>query len=281
MSNIKTVYSKASGRQVKLAPVKSSNGQTAWVAAEYAPQFQGFINDLEATGYKIKSLGGYADRQNVNSSKNASKHSLGYSIDINPEKNGNFRGVSKAERAKNPRKYTDMPVETVQALIKKWGLGWGFNWNSISDAMHFSVAENEGGRYLALDKGGKPNDVNTPNTLPSVQQPTVQPLATDTTTQPQETVTQPLMQANSAVDGLVANPFSHLVNSGNTTSQGSPTALNNLTGGLNNLTGGLNNLAGEGLANIAVENAQNNSASNNLFSYNPIQNSIARLFGAV
>ena len=267
MSNIKTVYSKAAGRQVQLAPIKSSNGQTAWVAAEYAPQFQGFINDLEATGYKIKSLGGYSDRQNVNSPKSASKHSFGYSIDINPEKNGNFRGVSKAERAKNPRKYTDMPVETVYALINKWGLGWGFNWNSISDAMHFSVAENEGGRYLALDKGGNPNDANSPNTLPSVQQPTVQPLSTDATTQPQETVTRPLMQANSAVEGLVANPFSHLANPVDTTPQGSPVALNNLVG--------------EELTNLVVNNTQNNSASNNLFGYNPIQSSIAQLFGVL
>lgn len=265
MGNIKTVHSKAAGRQVKLAPVKSSSGQTAWIAAEYAPQFQGFINDLEATGYKIKSLGGYADRQNVNSSKSASKHSFGYSIDINPETNGNFRGVSKAARAKNPSKYTDMPIETVQALSKKWGLGWGFNWNSISDAMHFSVAENEGGRYLALDKGGKPSDDNSPNTLPSVQQPTVQPLSTDATTQPQETVTRPLMQANSAVEGLVANPFSHLINPVDTTSQGSPVALNNLLG--------------EELTNLVGNNTQNNSVSNNLFSYNPIQSSIAQLFG--
>ena len=267
MSDIKTVYSKASGREVKLVAVKTSNGQTALVAAEYAPQFQGFINDLEATGYKIKSLGGYADRQNVNSSKSASKHSLGYSIDINPEKNGNFRGVSKAERAKNSSKYTDMPVETVQALIKKWGLGWGFNWNSLSDAMHFSAAENEGGRYLELDKGGKPNEANTQTALPSVQQPTVQPLTAAATTQPQETVTQPLMQANSAVAELVANPFSHLTAPVDTTTQSSPVALNNLAGG--------------SLANMAVSQAQNNNANNNLFSYNPIQSSIARLFGEV
>ena len=267
MSNNKTVYSKAAGRQVKLAPVKSANGQTTWVAAEYAPQFQGFINDLEATGYKIKSLGGYADRQNVNSRKSASKHSYGYSIDINPEANGNFRGVSKAERAKNSRKYTDMPVETVQALINKWGLGWGFNWNTVTDAMHFSVADNEGGRYLALDKGGKPNEANTQTALPSVQQPTVQPISTDATTQPQETITQPLMQPNSAVAELVANPFSHLTTPVGTTAQSSPIALNNLLGG--------------GVANLAAIGAQNNSATNNLFGYNPIQSGIAQLFGEV
>ena len=83
------------------------------------------------------------------------------------------------------------------------------------------------------------------------------------------------MQANSAVDGLVANPFSHLVSPVDTPTQSSPVALNNLAGG------SLANLAGGSMANMAVSQAQNNSANNNLFSYNPIQSSIARLFGEV
>ena len=95
----------------------------------------------------------------------------------------------------------------------------------------------------------------------------MQPLTAAATTQPQETVTQPLIQTNSAVDGLVANPFSHLVSPVDTTTQSSPVALNNLLGG--------------GLANLAASQAQNNSANNNLFSYNPIQSGIARLFGEV
>lgn len=262
MSNIKSVYSKGVGREVKLALIKTASGKSAWVAAEYAPQFQGFINDLEATGYKINSLGGYADRQNVNSPKNASKHAFGYSIDINPAKNGNFRGVSKAERAKNPKKYTDMPIEQVQALIKKWGLGWGFNWNSISDAMHFSVAENEGGKYLALDKGGKPNEVATPETAQTQTTPNT---STDASVQP--TVDTPLMQPP-AFDSqqLVSNPFAHLT-------QTQPVQVAPSMGSLSDLSGGL------GTAQSAVTEAQNNSASHNLFSYNPVQSGIAQLFG--
>ena len=266
MSNIKTVHSKAAGREVKLAAVKTSNGQTAWVAAEYAPQFQGFIKDLEATGYKIKSLGGYADRQNVNSSKSASKHSFGYSIDINPEKNGNIRGVSKAERAKNPSKYTDMPVETVQSLIKKWGLGWGFNWNSVSDAMHFSVAENEGGKYLALDKGGKNDDVAMPQTA--------QPTPTTPTASTSVTPTQPAVPQTNLMTGeaLAANPFSTIDSLvGQSTQPVSGQAL-----GLYQPTSG-------GLAQTAVSEAQSMSQpmSQNLFSSNPLQGGIAQLFGAL
>lgn len=265
MSNIKSVYSKSAGREVKLALIKTASGKSAWVAAEYAPQFQGFINDLEATGYKINSLGGYADRQNVNSSKNASKHSFGYSIDINPAKNGNFRGVSKAERAKNPKKYTDMPIEQVQALIKKWGLGWGFNWNSISDAMHFSVAENEGGKYLALDKGGKPNEVATPETA---QTQTTSTPATSTSVPAQpEVPTSNLM--GSTTPNYVENPFSVLttnpLETTNVMTQGVDTFGQNL-----GFTQPQN-----------VVNTQNSSVNNNLFSYNPIQSGIAQLFGAM
>lgn len=266
MSNIKSVYSKSAGREVKLALIKTSGGQSAWVAAEYAPQFQGFINDLEATGYKIKSLGGYADRQNVNSSKNASKHAFGYSIDINPAKNGNFRGVSKAERAKNPSKYTDLPIEQVQALIKKWGLGWGFNWNSISDAMHFSVAENEGGKYLGLDKGGKPNDVAMPQTA--------QTTPATPTTSTSVTPTQPEIPQTNLMnsDSLVANPFATIDSLvGQTTQPISGQAL-----GLYQPTSG-------GLAQTAVSEAQSMTQpmSQNLFSSNPLQGGIAQLFGAL
>lgn len=268
MSNVKSVYSKSVGREVKLALIKTASGKSAWVAAEYAPQFQGFINDLEATGYKINSLGGYADRQNVNSSKNASKHAFGYSIDINPAKNGNFRGVSKTERVKNPKKYTDMPIEQVQALIKKWGLGWGFNWNSISDAMHFSVAENEGGKYLALDKGGKPNEVSTPETAQTQTTPTT---STSVST-PQ--IPEPYVPQTDLMGGqsLVTNPFS---------------TIDALTGQSSQpLSGqvlGLYSPTSDGLAQTAVSEAQAMSQpqSQNLFSANPLQGGIAQLFGAL
>lgn len=144
------------GFTVTLAPIKTRSGRSVLVSAKYAHQFQGFINELEDSGYPIKVIGGYADRANVNSPKNPSKHSLGLAIDINPDSNPNFKGVSREERAKNPRKYTDMNVPMVSQIAKKWGVGWGYEWNTISDAMHFSVAPNENGRYLPNIGGGQP-----------------------------------------------------------------------------------------------------------------------------
>ncbi|MBE0975548.1 M15 family metallopeptidase, partial [Escherichia coli] len=49
-------------------------------------------------------------------------------IDINPSNNPN-RSTK-----------TDMPVSEVRKLVEKWGLGWGMDWKSVKDPMHFSVA---------------------------------------------------------------------------------------------------------------------------------------------
>ena len=145
---VEKIVTNRDGNKINLSNIKTKKGNTVLVASEYAHQFQGFINELEATGYNISSIGGYVDRSNANDSSKTSKHSYGYSIDINPKTNPNFKGVSKEERAKNPKKFTDMDINTVTALAKKWGIGWGFNWDSASDAMHFSVAPNEGGRKI-------------------------------------------------------------------------------------------------------------------------------------
>ena len=127
------------GKSVNLSSIKTSKGQTVQVATEYAPQFQGFINDLEALGYSIDSLGGFSDRKSANGNS-TSKHSYGYSIDINPAKNPN-RSTK-----------TDLPVNGVRELVKKWGLGWGLDWKNVQDPMHFSVAPNENGRRLSQEE---------------------------------------------------------------------------------------------------------------------------------
>lgn len=150
-----------SGKDLELGEIQTKNGLKAWVDAKAVGQFQGFINDLEATGYVIKDLHGFVDRDNRNAKGVKSKHAFGQAIDINPATNPNFKGVSQAERAKNPRKYTDMPIEKVRELRQKWGLGWGYDWKTISDAMHFSVATNEGGRYLSSLGGGRATTATT------------------------------------------------------------------------------------------------------------------------
>lgn len=112
------------------------------VAEQYANNFKGFVDELENSGYQIKSIGGYANR-NIAGTGQKSFHSLGVAIDINPSSNPHlFDG----------RTVTDMP-SNVSAMARKYGLGWGGDWRSSKDTMHFSMADKEGGS-VAVDRSG-------------------------------------------------------------------------------------------------------------------------------
>jgi hypothetical protein len=128
------------GEKPQLTTIRTASGKTAQVGVEYAKNIQGFVNDLEATGYKINSIGGYADRPNANNPRVKSYHAMGAAIDINPEQNPN-RSTK-----------TDLPPETA-SLAAKWGLGWGMNWRSVKDPMHFSAARAEQGSF-DINRGG-------------------------------------------------------------------------------------------------------------------------------
>jgi len=128
---------------IPLATITTSRlGLTAQVNAAYAPRFQSFINELEATGYVIRSIGGYANRRTAKGG--FSHHANGDSIDINPAQNPHVF---------NRPGITDMPIEQTRAAAQRNGLGWGFDWRSSKDAMHFSVGRNEGGTGGANDDG--------------------------------------------------------------------------------------------------------------------------------
>lgn len=121
-------------------------GLTTQVAEVWVPNFQGFIDALEDSGYVIKTLLGYCKR-NIGSSSRWSTHASGAAIDINPPnpvRNGDPNGLWIPRPADAP--ITDMP-EGVGELAKSFGLGWGGAWNSLDDAMHFSTAASEGGNY--------------------------------------------------------------------------------------------------------------------------------------
>ena len=125
----------------KLTSVRSKTGKAAQVNTEYAPRFQGIIDYLDSVGYEIKSLGGYIDRDVRGKPGVKSVHGHGGAIDINP-----------AENPMGGQLITDMP-ENISAMAKQMGLGWGGNWASVKDAMHFSVAKHEGGD-IKLSEGG-------------------------------------------------------------------------------------------------------------------------------
>ena len=239
-----------------LVTITLNSGKRVTVVREAAGQFKGFLDELEASGYRINSLGGYANRQNVNNPKYKSKHALGYAIDINPSKNPNIRGVSKEARAKNPTKYTDMPIETVQRLAKKWNIGWGYNWNTISDAMHFSVAPNEGGKPLNLPIDGK--------TAPAGAGQSGQQTAYNEVPQV-ETPQAPQVQATNT-DELYATPEVQSV----------PSTSQNVLAGT-----GVHAILGTSPAQTAVQQANDSLNGNSLFGNQPLFGGMSSLFDMV
>jgi hypothetical protein len=125
------------------------------VATPYAKNFLGFVTDLENSGYKIKEIGGLRRGD-------SRWHGKGMAIDINPTDNPmveNKGGI--IQRWDQPGKQVGSEYQNskygfgfgkdnfgslnVSAMAQKWGLGWGGDWKSKSDTMHFSAGPNEGG----------------------------------------------------------------------------------------------------------------------------------------
>jgi len=129
-----------------LGTITTRTGLSAQVAEVFVTNFQGFIDDLESTGYQIRTLLGYAKRETVSGS-GWSIHASGGAIDINPPNpvfNNGPNGFFSPRPPNAP--ITDMPRSTL-SLANKHGLGWGGAWQSIDDAMHFSAYKGEGGAF--------------------------------------------------------------------------------------------------------------------------------------
>jgi len=136
-SDSKTVGAMA---PAQMSTIKTKSGKEALVNQTDQQRFQGFINDLEAAGYTIKDLQGFSDR-NIAGTGTKSQHAYGRAIDINPTTNPELAN----------RLVTDMP-SNVGEIAKKWGLGWGGDWQSKKDPMHFSASPAEGGREMSLEE---------------------------------------------------------------------------------------------------------------------------------
>jgi tape measure domain-containing protein len=116
---------RASGwKDSNITSIMASNGMTVQVHKAAADAFKGFLDELMASGYKVKSVGGYSLRDKV-SGKGLSEHAFGNAIDINPEQNPYGKSL-----------VTDMPAN-IREMAAKHGLSWGGDWNSVKDAMHF------------------------------------------------------------------------------------------------------------------------------------------------
>mgnify|MGYP003345814191 FL=1 len=125
------------------------------VAASAAPNFKAFVDALESGGYKINAIGGFRP--------SAMWHGSGNAIDINPDQNPMLinqggrivnkltgKDASHLRNSKYPFGYgQDNLPPGIGEMAAKFGLGWGGNWRSSVDTMHFSAGPNEGGNIAA------------------------------------------------------------------------------------------------------------------------------------
>ena len=92
------------------------------------------VIDASDTGYDVYSIWAYNCRP-VTGGAGWSAHAWAAAVDINPDKN---------PYSSSARLITNMPTAFVQAFTRQ-GFGWGGNWHSIKDPMHFSLAPSEQG----------------------------------------------------------------------------------------------------------------------------------------
>jgi peptidoglycan hydrolase-like protein with peptidoglycan-binding domain len=90
--------------------------------------------DAYDTNYGVHRIESYNCRRTT-SGGSQSAHSWAAAVDVNPEQNP---FSSKAILV------TNMPSDFRQAF-KRHGFGWGGDWHSVKDAMHFSMDRGEGG----------------------------------------------------------------------------------------------------------------------------------------
>lgn len=177
---------------IPLASISTKSGKSYTVAKALAPRFKGFVDELESTGYRIKTIGGYRPDENKNSDGKGPQfaHPYGAAIDINPDTNGPFGTYN-----------TDLP-KNVEAIAKKYGLGWG---RHFKDAMHFSAMKREYGGGIngkeisrASIMGSKDGDAFAPGTSPSSSDVA----SSTTTTEAPETMESVLKKLQDSIGGL-------------------------------------------------------------------------------
>lgn len=135
---LKSIYGSTPAQVESQLVSVSIQGHSVRVHKLCAAAFQAVDKDLTAlsTKYTIKSIGTYVWRNKAHGST-LSLHSFGIAVDINPIQNPMVYGAL----------VTDIP-EAWRNVWKSHGFGWGGDWNSSKDAMHFQWQGGDpGGTY--------------------------------------------------------------------------------------------------------------------------------------
>ncbi len=208
----------------RLSKITTKNGRTTYVATVFATQFQGFINELERTpapnhpnGYTIYSIGGYVYRKSASGTGAWSYHASGAAIDINPRENPYSNQF-----------ITDLP-SNISTIAKKYGLGWGGDWRSKKDTMHFSMAAGERGSANVKRNGIVPDPLT--GSQDAVSQGLSQSISQNYTlpsTIPSQSLIQEVAKPTIEISNWVPNSQ---YNIGDYVKTGSANSLVNSTGG--------------------------------------------------
>ncbi|QQS22528.1 M15 family metallopeptidase [bacterium] len=128
---------------------KSSLDVQGCVAEKFKAAFAQVYKDPEK--FPIKSVGGYSFRNAVGS-RNLSAHAAGLATDINYVENYYIKGNTTVGDfwrpcpGSNCSPYSIPANGSVYKAFKAQGFGWGGEWKSLKDYMHFSCLSNEQGK---------------------------------------------------------------------------------------------------------------------------------------
>ncbi|MGS0685518.1 M15 family metallopeptidase [Nakamurella sp. GG22] len=105
------------------------------VAAGTPPLWDGFLTELvpQIPGGLNNYLGGFENRNNVNSPGMVSFHAYGLALDINFDRNPNG-----ADPASLSGQYV-IPAGAARTAAARWGMEWGGDWSGTPDPMHFEI----------------------------------------------------------------------------------------------------------------------------------------------
>ncbi|MCD8089322.1 MAG: M15 family metallopeptidase [Clostridiales bacterium] len=100
----------------------------------------GAFDEIFGLGFPIKSVGCYNYR-NTHGGR-LSEHALGTAVDINPDENYClYSDGTKVGKLYAPYENPYSVTKEVVNIFRKYGFGWGGDWGSTPDYMHFSYFE--------------------------------------------------------------------------------------------------------------------------------------------
>ena len=131
-------------------PATSKNGTKIMISVQLhkaiAQDVYNACYAAQQEGFKVYEIGGYGQwRWNDNAGKagglSHSQHCYGLAVDINSRENGEFRNGAPTGNwfyAPGSNPYSIKPDSALVQTFKAAGWGWGGEWNSSKDYMHFS-----------------------------------------------------------------------------------------------------------------------------------------------